>query len=102
VTELPQILRKALRLLVAVPSAPNATTLERRSSRRYEVARRVCFVPEAGKAEDSRKIRERDAEREECNPPLCFCVKYAGHNRIGGCSWPSCVSSVVRRRRLGN
>jgi hypothetical protein len=30
---------------------------------RYEVGRRVCFLPEAGKAEDSRVIGESDAER---------------------------------------
>jgi hypothetical protein len=51
---------------------------------RYEVGRWACFVPEAGKAEDSRMIGESDAERGECNPPLRFGVKDAGHHRRRG------------------
>jgi hypothetical protein len=66
---------------------------------RYEDGRRTCFVPEAGKAEDLRKIGERTAER---NVTLLFGAKDAEHNRRRGRSWPSCASSVVQRGRLGN
>jgi hypothetical protein len=44
---------------------------------RNEDGRRTCFVPEAGKAGDLRKIGERAAER---NGTLLFGAKDAEHN----------------------
>jgi uncharacterized protein YeaO (DUF488 family) len=44
---------------------------------RYEDGRRTYFVPEAGKAEDLRKIGGRAAER---NVTLLFGAKDAEHN----------------------
>ncbi len=55
-------------------------------------------LEEAGKTEDLRKIGERAAER---NVTLLFGAKDAEHNNAQG-SRPSCASSVVQRRRLGN
>ncbi len=55
-------------------------------------------LEEAGKTEDLREIGERAAER---NVTLLFGAKDTEHNNARG-SRPSCASSEVQRRRLGN
>jgi hypothetical protein len=53
---------------------------------RYEDSKRVCFVPEAGKAEDLRRIGERAAER---NVTLHFALApRTPDTTTRGRSWP--------------
>jgi hypothetical protein len=55
-------------------------------------------LEEAGKTEELREIGERAAER---NATLLLGAKDTEHNNARG-SQPSCASSVVQRRGLGN